>query len=128
MRQIYTSPRMENVERVVALLDAADIATSITNRRAYAGSDYKRFSYSARGDRDSWPIVWIVRAEDQPRARELLRAAGIEPPTRFADELAAARGADAGRDGPARLALRLRLVLLVAIVLVILLMALNHVY
>ena len=35
--------------------------------------------------------VWIVKAEDQPKARALLREAGIEPATRFADDLAKAR-------------------------------------
>lgn len=93
MRQIYTSPRMENIERVVALMTEHGIETSIGNRRGYQGADWKRFSYTARGDRDSWPYVSIVRSEDQTLARKLLRDAGIEPATRFADELAAARSA-----------------------------------
>ncbi|MBZ0222544.1 MAG: hypothetical protein IT467_09430 [Dokdonella sp.] len=93
MRQIYTSPRMENIERVVALMAEHGIETSIGNRRAYQGADWKRFSYSERGDRDSWPFVSIVRSEDQTLARKLLREAGVEPATRFAEELAAARGA-----------------------------------
>jgi len=33
-----------------------------------------------------------VRSEDQTRARQILREAGIEPATRFAEELAASRG------------------------------------
>ncbi len=92
MRQIYTSPRMENIERVVALMAEHGIQTSIGNRRAYQGADWKRFSYTERGNRDSWPHVSVVRSEDQTLARKLLRDAGIEPATRFADELAAARG------------------------------------
>jgi hypothetical protein len=91
MRQIYTSPRQANIERVVALMSEHGIQTSINNRRAYQGSDWKRFSYSARGDRDSWPQVWVVRSEDQTKARQVLRDAGLEPATRFAEELAAAR-------------------------------------
>jgi hypothetical protein len=93
MRQIYTSPRQANIERVVQLMAENGIETSISNRRAYQGSDWKRFSYSAKGDRDSWPQVWVVRSEDQTRARQVLREAGLEPATRFAEELAAARGA-----------------------------------
>lgn len=93
MRQIYTSPRMENIERVVALMAEHGIQTSIGNRRAYQGADWKRFSYTERGDRDRWPYVSVVRSEDQTLARKLLREAGIEPATRFADELAAARSA-----------------------------------
>ena len=92
MRQIYTSPRNANIERVVALMAEHGIQTSVNNRRAYQGSDWKRFSYTARGDRDSWPQVWVVRSEDQTLARQVLRDAGLEPATRFADELAAARG------------------------------------
>lgn len=92
MRQIYTSPRMENIQRVVALMAEQGIETSISNRRAYQGSDWKRFSYTAKGDRDSWPQISVVRSEDQTRARQILRDAGLEPATRFADELAASRG------------------------------------
>ena len=91
MRQIYTSPRMENVERVVALMSEHGIETRIANRRAYHGADWKRFSYTAKNDRDSWPQVSVVRSEDQTLARKLLRDAGLEPATRFADELAASR-------------------------------------
>ena len=83
MRQIYTSPRMANIERVVALLAEHGIQTSIGNRRAYQGADWKRFSYTAKGDRDSWPQVMVTRADDQPLARRLLREAGLEPATRF---------------------------------------------
>lgn len=92
MRQIYTSPRMENIQRVVALMAEQGIETTINNRRAYQGADWKKFSYTARGDRDSWPQISVVRSEDQTRARQILREAGIEPATRFAEELAAARG------------------------------------
>jgi hypothetical protein len=91
MRQIYSSPRQANIQRVVALMAEHGIQTTISNRRAYQGSDWKRFSYTAKGDRETWPQVWVVRSEDQTRARQVLRDAGLEPATRFADELAAAR-------------------------------------
>ena len=73
MRQIYTSPRPENIDRVVALLAEHGIETSVTNRSNYNRQSYQRFSYSARQDsRDSWPQVWITKADDHTRARALL--------------------------------------------------------
>ena len=125
MRQIYTSPRVENVERVVAMLRDAGIDTSVTNRRAYAGHDYRRPSYASPPDRDAWPQVWIVRAEDQPKARALMREAGIEPATRFADELAKARAPEADDAVAKRKALiwRVRALLIGIIVVLILLNA-----
>jgi hypothetical protein len=126
MRQIYTSPRNANIERVVALMAEHGIETTISNRRAYQGSDWKRFSYSARGDRDSWPQVWVVRSEDQTRARQVLRDAGLEPATRFADELAAARGAgDTTRHR--RASMRVKLVVFALIAGVIALIALTSI-
>jgi len=114
MRQIYTSPRMENIQRVVALMSEQGIETTINNRRAYQGADWKKFSYTARGDRDSWPQISVVRSEDQTRARQILREAGIEPATRFAEELAAARSA--GDTTPHRRAsMRVKLVVLALI-------------
>lgn len=114
MRQIYTSARIENVERVVALLAEAGIQTSVTNRRAYAGHDYKGPSYASRPDPSTWPQVWVVNAEDQPRARALLREIGVEPATRFAEELQRSRmpAAEGQRDA---LAWKLRIALLGAI-------------
>jgi hypothetical protein len=91
MRQIYTSPRMENVQRVIALMAENGIETTLGNRRDYQRDDWKRFSYTARGDSDSWPNISVVRSEDQTRARQILRDAGLQPATRFADELAASR-------------------------------------
>lgn len=124
MRQIYTSPRNENVERVVAMLQEAGIATSVTNRRAYAGHDYKGPSYASPPKRDTWPQVWVVNSEDQTRARALLREAGVEPPTRFADELEAAPRGGGERRRHA-LIWRFRLFLLACIGIIILLYALG---
>ncbi|MBN8726218.1 MAG: hypothetical protein J0H15_00755 [Xanthomonadales bacterium] len=116
MRQIYTSPRIENVQRVVELMAAHGIETSVQNRRDYQGADWKRFSYSRPADRNSWPQVSITRAEDLTQARRLLREAGIEPSTRFADELAAARGAAGDPRSHQRASHRVKLVVLALIV------------
>jgi len=123
MRQIYTSPRVENVDRVVAMLSEAGIATSVTNRRAYAGHDYRRPSYAKPPDRDSWPQVWVVNANDQSRARALLRDAGVEPPTRFADELAESRGNASPEARRNALVWRVRVLLLAVIVTLVILNA-----
>lgn len=92
MRQIYTSPRPENIDRVVALLAEHGIATTVTNRSNWNRPSYQRFSYSRqRENRDSWPQVWINRADDYTQARALLREIGIEPLIRHGEELALAR-------------------------------------
>lgn len=120
MRQIYTSPRIENVERVVAMLNEAGIETSITNHRKWAGRDFKRSSYTAKPAPDAWPQVWIVKAEDQPRARALMREAGVQPFVRHAEELAISRRAPA-LSGYSRYATYIRLGLIATIALIVLL-------
>ena len=92
MRQFYTSPRPENIDRVVALLAEHGIETTVTNRSNWNRPSYQRFSYSRqRENRDSWPQVWINRADDYTQARALLREIGIEPLIRHGEELALAR-------------------------------------
>lgn len=120
MRQIYTSPRVENVERIVALLGESGIETRVTNHRSWAGRDYKRASYTSQPDSSEWPQVWVVKAEDQPRARALLREAGIAPAVRFADELARSR-APRAENLRSSLGMYIRLGLLAVIAVLILL-------
>lgn len=92
MRQIYTSPRPESIDAVVALMAEHGIAATVENRSNYNRPSYQRFSYSARNDdRSRWAQVWITRADDYPKARALLRELGIEPVVRHGEELAAAR-------------------------------------
>ncbi|MEP6899638.1 MAG: hypothetical protein ABI870_14015 [Rhodanobacter sp.] len=92
MRQIYTSPRQENIDAVVALMAEHGIAATVANRSNYNRPTWQRFSYTQRRDnRDSWAQVWISSADDYARARTLLRDIGIEPVVRHGDELAAAR-------------------------------------
>lgn len=92
MRQIYTSPRQQNIDSVVALMAEHGIETTVTNRSNYNRSSWQRFSYSQRLDsRDTWPQVWITSPDDFTRARAVLREIGIEPVIRHADELAASR-------------------------------------
>ncbi|MDA3913867.1 hypothetical protein [Oleiagrimonas sp.] len=94
MREIYTSPRHENVDRVVALLAEHGIETKINNRATYNRPSYQRFSYSNPGDSSRWPQVEVRFAADLTQARELLREAGLEPLTRYAEVLAASRATE----------------------------------
>lgn len=112
MRQIYTSPRSENIDRIVALLAEHAIETTVTNRSSWNRPTYQRFSYSQRQtDRDSWPQVWVKHADDFPRARALLKDIGIDPVVRFQEELQLHREPD--RRPPAqRTASRVRLMVL----------------
>lgn len=115
MRRIYCSPRVENIERLVALMAEHGIDTRVTNRRVYEGSSYSNFSYARPGHSDDWPAVWVTHASDHTRARKLMREIGIEPVTRFAEELAVKRsGSRVSR--PARIAARIRTIALVVLV------------
>lgn len=92
MRQIYTSPRPENIDTVVALMAEHGIEATVANRSNYNRPTWKRFSYSQqRDDRSSWAQVWITRPDDYTQARALLRDIGIEPVIRYGEELAIAR-------------------------------------
>lgn len=77
MRRIFTSPRLENAERVAALLKEHGIEARITNGRSYKGNRRGDFSYRDDTRTDPQPAVWIVMPDDQPKARELMREAGL---------------------------------------------------
>lgn len=87
MRQIFSSPRLENVEGVVKLLADAGIQTRLTHGRSFEGPRRRKFSYS---DNESpQPTVWVVNSADQVRAREILRDAGLLDTTRPGESYAA---------------------------------------
>lgn len=84
MRQVFSSPRLENVERVATLLREAGIEVQILNGRSYKGNRRSNFSYRDTAG-DPRPAVWVTRSDEQPRAREILREAGLlqsQPSTR----------------------------------------------
>ncbi len=82
MRKIFTSQRVENAEGVAALLREAGIEVRITNGRSYQSRRRGQFSYLDKKDDSQLPTVWVVRADDQPRAREILRDARLLDTTR----------------------------------------------
>lgn len=87
MRQMFTSQRMETVEGVAAMLRDAGIEVHISNGRSYHSKRRGQFSYLDKPSDKPMPAVWVVRAQDQPRARDLLRKAGLLDSTRQHDEL-----------------------------------------
>ena len=128
MRQIYTSPRQENIDTVVALMAEHGIETSVANRSNYNRQSWQRFSYSQqREDRSSWAQVWITHADDYSRARKLLLELGIEPVIRHGEELAAARN-PSPLDRRTRLATRIRRILLLAVLLVFMVQMLRYLH
>lgn len=80
MRQVFSSPRLENVEGVAQLLRDAGIEVRVTNDRSYKGNRRSSFSYSEQPKER--PAVWVVQSSDQLRARDLLREAGLIDSTR----------------------------------------------
>ncbi len=122
MRQVFRSPRLENVEGVKKLLEEHGIATYLSGGRSYKGNRRDRFSYTDRAREE--PALWIVHAEDLTRSRQLLREAGLmerswrgEP----SGAAPAASAAPAAEPAPApaaratRTASRVRIVLLVTL-------------
>lgn len=80
MRQVFSSPRIENVEAVAKLLSDEGIEVRISDGRSYKGNRRGTFSYTDENAKR--PAVWVVQSEDQVRARELLRGAGLLDSTR----------------------------------------------
>ncbi|WP_051176204.1 hypothetical protein [Luteimonas mephitis] len=123
MRQVFTSARLENVEQVARLLEDAGIEVRITNGRSYKGSIRGNFTYRDKGGPK--PAVWIIRSEDQPRARAMLREAGLIDSSRNAPDSYVAmsfRGTapdPGGRSNAQRRASRIKLGLLVVIAAII---------
>lgn len=123
MRRVFSSPRIENVERVAKLLEDAGIHTRVTHGRSYRGGLRGNFSYREGADDKPVPAVWVVYSEDQPRARAMLREQGLLDSTRgdtgyqlptFRSEQPVSRE-DAGR----KRAFRLKVGLLLAIAVVL---------
>jgi hypothetical protein len=117
MRQIFTSQRLETVEGVARMLEDAGIDIYVSQPRSYRGRRRGQFSYSEPVPANQQPAVWVRKAEDQPRARELLRAAGLLATTRpsYSGVPAAAETPAAADAGSGRWAWRVRIGLLLVI-------------
>jgi len=118
VRQIFTSQRLETVEGVARLLEEHGIAVHISQPRSYRSRRGGQFSYVEPVAANKQPAVWVRLPEDQPRAREILRQAGLLHSTRsYADVPQAAPPPPSPFDesGRGRWAWRLRIGLLAII-------------
>ncbi|MCK7593849.1 hypothetical protein [Pseudomarimonas salicorniae] len=123
MRQIYASPRLENVERVAQLLGESGVETWISNGRSYKGRNRRNFSFRDHAQEPS--AVWLVQPKDLSRATAILREAGLLTTTRdrnFVPSAGRLNHPDQ-RSRPASTAVRVRLVLLVVLGLMAAMMA-----
>ena len=78
MRQVFTSPRLENVEGVAKLLTEAGIQIKVSDDRGYKQVSRREFSYVQKArDGGNQPAVWVIKSDDYKRARELLHDAGL---------------------------------------------------
>lgn len=82
MRQVFSSQRIETVEGVAKMLTEAGIPVFISNGRSYHSKRGGQFSYTEPVKAQLQPALWVRHAEDQPRARALLREAGLLDTTR----------------------------------------------
>ncbi len=83
MRQISAASAWKTVEGVAELLRGHGIDVKVTNGRSYKTPSPRPVSaITDLGNANAYPAVWIVRADDQPRAREILREARLLDTTR----------------------------------------------
>jgi len=117
MRKIFSSPRLENVEAVARLLEAEGIEVRIENGRALHRAIRGNFSYRDAGRTQTpQPEVWVIRSDDQPRARALMREAGLLLDTTRSDALRFALAPPASARGNKRISrLRYGLIALVLV-------------
>ncbi len=128
MRKIFSSQRVETAEGVAGLLRDAGIEVRIFNGRSYRSKRSGQFSYLEPGNAQNYPSVWVVHADDQPRARELLREARLLDTTRRdlpAAEYGFRESADAA-SGSRNWAWRIRIGLLLVIGAIALLVVMRH--
>ena len=95
-----------------------DIEVRITHGRSFKGTIRGDFSYREGMRAGPLPAVWVIKSEDQPRARELLRAAGLFETTRApGDSFLAPTVHDAAAKpaSPQQRAFRIKIALLLAI-------------
>jgi hypothetical protein len=112
---------MENVEGIAKMLEDEGIEVRITHGRSYKGGWGGRRSYRDSEASGPLPAVWVIKSEDQPRARQLLREAGLLDSTRggsdsYLPDSAMHTGGEPRAATPTRRAFRYKIGLLIAIV------------
>jgi len=115
MRKVFSSQRVETVEGVAQRLRQAGIEVRIRNGRSWQGKRGGQFSYLDQSDSSTYPAVWVVHADDQVQARQLLRQAGLLDTTRPSAPNAPSLALASHRLTHQRRSGRLRIILLVLI-------------
>ena len=117
MRQMFTSPRLANVEGVAKLFEDHGIENKITQGRTYKKVSRREFSFrESEKSKDEQPAVWVIKPEDYKRARELLIEAGLAdaaPRDSYLPENLQFR--EEAKPDPAARIFRIKIVLLVVI-------------
>ncbi len=125
MRIIYTTPRLENAERVAKLMEAEGIGVRLLFGPQFRRNRWRSTDYRQSQDPGHWPRVLVLNNGDLPQARAVLRAAGLMAPASYdrdEDTSAALQfrpRAQPPRD-PARIANRIRVALIAILMLVVL--------
>lgn len=117
MRMMFTSARIENVERVKAFFDEAGIENKITGGRSYKTYSRRDFTYNARqqSTNEQQPQLWVIRADDYRRAREILLEQGLLEIQRAHSYLPDALKKTEKKQSPANKSLKIKLLLLAII-------------
>lgn len=77
MRVIYSTPRLENAERIAELLREADVEVRVLFGPHFKRNTWRGANYRQAEDPGNWPKVMVVHNTDLGRARALLREAGV---------------------------------------------------
>lgn len=77
MRVIYTTPRLENAERIADLLREGDIEVRVLFGPHFKRNTWRGANYRQAEDPGNWPKVMVVHNADLGKARALLREAGV---------------------------------------------------
>jgi hypothetical protein len=128
MRQVFSSPRLENVEAVAKLLEDAGIPTQIVDAQSWSRATKRDYSYTDRaGGGYKWPSVSVVQTNDFGRARQVLREAGVMMPTTRGPDLTGYTPAARTGTGPKLSgATKFRLVLFALVVVAAAVQGLRH--
>jgi len=129
MRQVFTSPRLENVEAVAKILNDAGIETRLTDAQSWNRATKRDFSYSDRsgGSGYKWPAVWVVKTGEYGQARLALKEAGVLLPTTRGPDLGSYRPAAKPAPAPTMSgATKFRLFLLAGVVVAAAVQGLRH--
>lgn len=83
MRVIYSTPRLENAERVAQLLGDAGVPVRVLFGPKHRRPSWKGANYRQAQDPGNWPRVMVLNNGDLPKARTTLRALGLLEPAGF---------------------------------------------